>query len=77
MKMASPQAIASSVDPKPQSTRLARGPDHILKMGLEDWHHAPLQLSQFLEIAFTAKHVVADLRQASRGRKSYVACADD
>jgi hypothetical protein len=46
-------------------------------MRLENRYSAVLQFRQFIEIAFTTKHVVADLGQASRGGESYISCAND
>src|ERR1039458_9503425 len=77
MKIAFPQAIASSVDPKRSRPAWRAALITFSRYGSENRHSTVLQFLQLLEIAFTAKHVMTDLCQASRSGESYIACAND
>src|ERR1700722_6013865 len=62
---------------KMQPPRLAHALDHPFQMRLEQRHPSALELGKLLGVAFTAKDVVSDLREASRRRQTHVTRAYD
>src|SRR5580658_2795034 len=63
--------------PEAQSAGFSDAFDNVLQAWLKQWHHASLEFRKFFEVAFAAENIVADLGQASGGRETYVARAND
>src|SRR5580692_10012933 len=50
--------------------------DNVLEVRLEKRHDAILQFGKFVDIAFAAKDIMADLRKAGGGGQTYITCTD-
>src|SRR5580692_657633 len=55
-----------------QAASLSNRLDYVLKMGFEERHNSVLQFREFLDVAFAAEDIVADLRQTGGGRETHV-----
>src|ERR1700730_2403342 len=63
--------------PKAKTARFSHALDNVLQMRLKQWHPPNFQFAKLFEVAFAAEDIVADLGQASSGRQTYVARAND
>src|ERR1039458_8942866 len=63
--------------PEAQPASLSDGLDHVLQVWLKQRHHASLEFGKFFEVAFAAENIMANLCEASGGRETYVAGAND
>jgi hypothetical protein len=59
-----------------KSARLEPGLDHILQVGLKQWHFIILQFPELFEVVLTAEYFVSNLREARRGGETHISGAN-